>query len=373
MRINPIISSYGFKCISHKPVFGAVPPEINTASANLEIEKIPDNQNTFEKFLQGELQKNTDTTLKLHGAKISECEIVEERGSDGDVHLYLEKIKQKDIDDLITSDNTLEAYFKQIKKFPVLSSEEEFEAAKKARDLHDEDALLLLINSNLRFVVTVAKRYMGKGLSLLDLIQEGNRGLIKAAKTFDYTKGFKLISYAVWYIEAQIKTALAENSNTVKIPIYVQREIYNIKKTTAELTNELGRSPTRAELADKLGISESKLKKFLVSTKAALSLDEPIESDNDSKTMMDFLISKSDIVSKRLDETQEEKLDYIKGLLGELGLMEREVLTLRYSLDGKGERTVGEIAFMYKVSTQKIKKLEKQAIQRLQELCQHKI
>lgn len=296
-------------------------------------------------------------------------ELVEEKGTDGEVHLLLERTEPKDPKKEMRSDGILKMYFRQIRDIPVLSAEEEYEVAKKAYDENDEKARQTLINSNLKFVISVAKKYMYKGLPLIDLIQEGNYGLLKAAKNFDYTKGIKFISYAVWQIEAEIRTALAEKSRTIELPVYVRELIYKIKKATSKLTVELGRAPTMNEIADKTGISEKKLESFMKASKPVKSLDEPLDVD-DSRTVLDTIPSDAGVPDREIIEAREENAVYVKALLSRLSPRERKVLSLRFGINTEFPKSTDEIASICGISHDRALKIERRAMKKLKELVQ---
>jgi len=296
--------------------------------------------------------------------------IVEETGANGVIHLSLEEYKTEDRNKEIRADNVLKMYFQQIKDIPLLSAEEEYEIAKKACEENDEEARQKLINSNLRFVISEAKKYMYKGLPLIDLIQEGNYGLIKSAKTFDYKKGFKFISYAVWNIRASIINALAEKARIISFSSQVQNLIYKIKKATAKLTAELGRAPTTEEIAEKIGIKEEKIKLLLKTSKPVKSLDEQLDSDSDSRRFMDLIPAESGIISREIKETQEETSLFVKKLLSKLSPMERKVIMLKFGIDNEIPRATDDIALICGISKDRTKKIESRAMKKLKQIAQ---
>ena len=263
----------------------------------------------------------------------------------------------------------LRKYLYEIEKIPPLSAEEEFETAQKAYDQNDAEAKQLLIRSNLRFVINVALRYINKGLPLADLIEEGNLGLIKAADTFDYTRGFKFITHAVWEIEETIRQALKDNSRTIRLPGHIYTLMYNINKTAKNLSQESSREPAYSEIAETMDISEKKLGFVRDAAGFIVSLDEPVGFEKDSKTIIETIPSEPIGISTGLDETQDELLDLIKRNMEYLSSMEKEVLTLRFGINNKVSRTQSEIALMYDTSKEEIARIEERAIKNLRKLC----
>ena len=190
---------------------------------------------------------------------------------DDEDNIAIEEPKTQESLNSVNSDDSVRIYLQQIGKIPLLSAEEELEVAKKIYDTQSEIARKVLINANLRLVVSIAKKYIGRGLSFLDLIQEGNMGLIKATEKFDYTKGYKFSTYATWWIQQSITRAIADKARIIRLPIHLIESINKIKKATLDLTTELGRIPVKQEIADKLGIPVSKLTSIIL-TKSSTTL-----------------------------------------------------------------------------------------------------
>ena len=184
---------------------------------------------------------------------------IEPENVDDDENISIEEPKTQESLNSVNSDDSVRIYLQQIGKIPLLSAEEELEVAKQIYETQSQFARKVLINANLRLVVSIAKKYIGRGLSFLDLIQEGNMGLIKATEKFDYTKGYKFSTYATWWIQQSITRAIADKARIIRLPIHLIESINKIKKATLDLTTELGRIPVKQEIADKLGISVSKL------------------------------------------------------------------------------------------------------------------
>ena len=192
---------------------------------------------------------------------------------DDEENISIEEPKTQESLNSVNSDDSVRIYLQQIGKIPLLSAEEELEVAKQIYESKSEFARTVLINANLRLVVSIAKKYIGRGLSFLDLIQEGNMGLIRATEKFDYTKGYKFSTYATWWIQQSITRAIADKARIIRLPIHLIESINKIKKATIDLTTELGRIPVKQEIADKLGISVSKLTSIIKSTQSTISIE----------------------------------------------------------------------------------------------------
>ncbi len=295
--------------------------------------------------------------------------IVEETGSDGQTYIFLEEKEPQPRIDSRNVEDSLGLYFKQINKYPLLSVEEEREITKKMCESNDEKARQLLINSNLRFVVKMAKKYQGMGLSLLDLIQEGNLGLMRAAETFDYKLGNKFCSYAVWYIEQYIINSIKNKGRTIRLPISQIDQINKIKGAVVKLTKELGRPPLKDEIAAELGMSDKKLAFALRSMKNTTSLDAPIRPDEDAKKVIDFIPSKSNHPSDEMGDLDIMRWDYVKRLFERLSSIEQDVLKLKFGFDGGAGMSRPQIASAYGVPKCAIRRIERHALDYLKQGC----
>ena len=289
-----------------------------------------------------------------------------------DENISIEEPKTQESLSCVNSDDSVRIYLQQIGKIPLLSAEEELEVAKQIYETHSEIARKVLINANLRLVVSIAKKYIGRGLSFLDLIQEGNMGLIKATEKFDYTKGYKFSTYATWWIQQSITRAIADKARIIRLPIHLIESINKIKKATLDLTTELGRIPVKQEIADKLGISVSKLTSIIKSTQSTISIDTPTGQKDDSNKIIDYIVDESTLAPESL-VSQESLLDDIKGMLEQLSPKERDVLILRFGLNNDGnKKTLDEIGTIYGVSRERIRQIENRAISKLKKLCKNK-
>ncbi len=320
------------------------------------------------------MTKKTDTLnlisddISDEGVDFNSIEPIE----DDDDSISIEEPKTQESLNSVNSDDSVRIYLQQIGKIPLLSPEEELEVAKKIYETQSEIARKVLINANLRLVVSIAKKYIGRGLSFLDLIQEGNLGLIKATEKFDYTKGYKFSTYATWWIQQSITRAIADKARIIRLPIHLIESINKIKKATMDLTTELGRIPVKQEIADKMGISVAKLTSIIKATQSTISIDTPTGQKDDSNKIIDYIVDESTIAPDSL-VSQESMLDDIKGMLEQLSPKERDVLILRFGLNNNGnKKTLDEIGSIYGVSRERIRQIENRAISKLKKLCKNK-
>ena len=303
------------------------------------------------------------------GVDFSSIESIEEEDEDS---IEIEEPKTQENLNSVNSDDSVRIYLQQIGKIPLLSSEEELEVAKQIYETQSEFARKVLINANLRLVVSIAKKYIGRGLSFLDLIQEGNMGLIKATEKFDYTKGYKFSTYATWWIQQSITRAIADKARIIRLPIHLIESINKIKKATLDLTTKLGRIPNKQEIADEMNISVSKLTSIIKSTQSTISIDTPTGQKDDSNKIIDYIVDESTIAPDNM-VSQESLIDDIKNMLEQLSQKERDVLILRFGLNNNGnKKTLDEIGSIYGVSRERIRQIENRAISKLKKLCKNR-
>ncbi len=260
------------------------------------------------------------------------------------------------------SAGSLNQYLQEISRYPLLDREEEVRLAREIRRGQAE-ALDKLVRSNLRFVVTVSKKYQNQGVPLSDLINEGNLGLIKAARKFDETKGIKFISYAVWWIRQAILQALAEQGRIVRVPLNRAGTIHRIGKRKAKLVQELGREPTVAEIAEGLDLSYEEVERTLAISRAHLSLDAPVAPGEDSR-LLDYL---PDRVSRGPDEEMLEKAltEALEKALSTLRPREATILRQYFGLDNARPKSLEEIGAGLGVTRERVRQIKEQALKRL--------
>jgi RNA polymerase primary sigma factor len=259
-------------------------------------------------------------------------------------------------------EGSLDQYLRDISAYPLISREEEADLARRIRT-GDQEALDKLVRSNLRFVVSVAKKYQNQGVSLSDLINEGNLGLIRAAHKFDETKGIKFISYAVWWIRQAILQALAEQSRIVRVPLNRAGTLHRIGKRANSLLQELGREATHAEIAEGMDITEDEVAKTMSISQAHLSLDAPLTPGEDNR-LLDYL---ADTVNPTPDEQTFEKAltEAVEESLAGLKERESKILRLYFGLDGEEPMTLEQIGALLGITRERVRQIKEKALSRL--------
>lgn len=274
----------------------------------------------------------------------------------------------QDISNLIVGDvkvnDSVKIYLKEIGKVRLLTAQEEVEIAQRIAN-GDEDAKQELINANLRLVISIAKRYAGRGMPFLDLIQEGNMGLIKAVEKFDYTKGFKFSTYATWWIRQAITRAIADQARTIRIPVHMVETINKITRAQRQLVQELGREPTAEEISERLegALSPDRIREIQCINQEPVSLETPIGEEDDSH-LGDFIEDK-EVVSPSEYTTKSLLKDELYDVLQELTDREARVLELRYGLLDNHPRTLEEVGKEFGVTRERIRQIEAKAIKKL--------
>ena len=267
-------------------------------------------------------------------------------------------------------DDPVRMYLKEIGKVPLLSADEEIELAKKI-ELGDEEAKKKLAESNLRLVVSIAKRYAGRGMQLLDLIQEGNLGLIKAVEKFDYRKGYKFSTYATWWIRQAITRAIADQARTIRIPVHMVETINRLVRTQRQLVQKLGREATPEELAKELDMPVERVREIMKISQDPVSLETPIGEEEDSH-LGDFIQDNN--VEVPADAATYTLLhEQLMDVLSTLTEREQKVLRLRFGLDDGRPRTLEEVGRQFNVTRERIRQIEAKALRKLRHPSRSKI
>ena len=262
----------------------------------------------------------------------------------------------------ISIDDPVRMYLKEIGKIPLLKPHEEIEYAKRMLE-GDEIAKQRLVEANLRLVVSIAKRYVGRGMLFLDLIQEGNLGLIKAVEKFDYERGFKFSTYATWWIRQAITRAIADQARTIRIPVHMVETINKLIRVSRQLLQELGRDPKPEEIAKEMDMSEEKVREIMKIAQDPVSLETPIGEEEDSH-LGDF-IPDEDALAPAEAAAYSLLKDQIEEVLGSLNEREQKVLKLRFGLEDGRARTLEEVGKEFDVTRERIRQIEAKALRKL--------
>ena len=309
------------------------------------------------------------------------CEYLEKNGvdilkttgdTDVDDDIILEMENEEEEEDLenidlsvpdgVSIEDPVRMYLKEIGKVPLLSAEEEVELAKRMEE-GDEEAKKRLAEANLRLVVSIAKRYVGRGMLFLDLIQEGNLGLIKAVEKFDYKKGYKFSTYATWWIRQAITRAIADQARTIRIPVHMVETINKLIRVQRQLLQELGREPYPEEIAEEMGLPVERVREIQKISQEPVSLETPIGEEEDSH-LGDFI--QDDNVPVPADAAAFTLLkEQLAEVLGTLTEREQKVLRLRFGLDDGKARTLEEVGGVFEVTRERIRQIEAKALRKL--------
>ena len=328
--------------------------EINDVFRDMELE--PTQMDKVFEYLEANgidvLQMNDDSNVDDDDLEIML--------SDED-EVDMEKIDLS-VPDGISIEDPVRMYLKEIGKVPLLSAEEEIDLAKRMAD-GDEEAKKRLAEANLRLVVSIAKRYVGRGMLFLDLIQEGNLGLIKAVEKFDYQKGFKFSTYATWWIRQAITRAIADQARTIRIPVHMVETINKLIRVSRQLLQELGREPTPEEIAKEMDMPVERVREILKISQEPVSLETPIGEEEDSH-LGDFI--QDDNVPVPADAAAFTLLkEQLEEVLGTLTEREQKVLTLRFGLEDGRARTLEEVGKEFNVTRERIRQIEAKALRKL--------
>ena len=339
-------------------------------------ENVLDNQEIIDHFKGIELSEDDYDriweTLEKNGIDILKMTSPSEDDMEPDDDVPPEEIEAEEevdvenvdlsVPDSVSIEDPVRMYLKEIGKVPLLSAEEEVELAKRM-ELGDQEAKNKLAEANLRLVVSIAKRYVGRGMLFLDLIQEGNLGLIKAVEKFDYRKGYKFSTYATWWIRQAITRAIADQARTIRIPVHMVETINKLIRVSRQLLQELGREPTPEEIAVEMNMPVEKVREILKISQEPVSLETPIGEEEDSH-LGDFI--QDDQVPVPADAAAFELLkEQLNEVLDTLTEREQKVLRLRFGLDDGKARTLEEVGRQFNVTRERIRQIEAKALRKL--------
>ena len=318
----------------------------------------------------GELDFDPEQIEKFYDTLENQgVEIVEDFGDDNfaDIDINMPESKSNDAEaalstDGISIDDPVKVYLKEIGRVPLLTPEEEIDLAIRISN-GDENAKKRLSEANLRLVVSIAKRYLGRGMQFLDLIQEGNLGLIKAVEKFDYTKGFKFSTYATWWIRQAITRAIADQARTIRIPVHMVETINKVKKVSSQLLHSSGHEPTADEISDELDMPVEKVREIMRVAQEPVSLETPIGEEEDSH-LGDFI--PDDDAPAPADAASHTLLkEQLSDVLDTLTPREEKVLCLRFGLNDGRSRTLEEVGKEFNVTRERIRQIEAKALRKL--------
>lgn len=311
----------------------------------------------FEEFLDeiddmgGKVVETGNSILDMHTKKE---EIAEQVAPAGDK-------RRLDLTDI--SADSIQMYLREIGKVPLLSADEEVSLAKR-KEKGDEEAKKRLIEANLRLVVSIAKKFTGKRLSLLDLIQEGNIGLFRAVEKFEYRKGFKFSTYATWWIRQAITRALADQSRTIRIPVHMVETINKFQQIERQLIQDLGREPFPEEIAAEMGEPVEKIRHIIKISQDTISLETSVGEDDEDSTLEDFIEDVKNVTPDRAAALQLLR-DYVKEVIAELSPREQKILEMRFGLEDGVAHTLEEVGSEFGVTRERIRQIEAKALEKI--------
>ncbi|MCL6582118.1 MAG: sigma-70 family RNA polymerase sigma factor [bacterium] len=320
--------------------------------------------NSYGFFFKENLDCIDDDCLEFESERGSQSLSDTSHGHEDDCDL--EDLEAKDEDSVILeeTDNQVRVYLKEIGKVPLLDKNEEIELAKRIAQ-GDQEAKELLIKANLRLVVSIAKKYINSGLPFLDLVQEGNIGLMKAVEKFDYRKGCKFSTYAIWWIRQSITRALADKGRTIRIPVHTLDAIKNMMKSHQRLTQEMKKEPTIAEIAADMGVSVQKIHELIGIIKNPISVETPID-ELGNYNIVDYIEDKNS--ASPIDTVFDVNLiEQIQKVLKTLTKREKTIIEMRYGIGTHKEQTLEEIGKYFHLTRERIRQIEEKALQRLKQ------
>jgi len=325
------------------------------------IPETPDNIDALDSLYEEMAEANiTITTKDASGKTVSD----DWAGADepDDEEEVVKKAKDtRYLDDV--ADDSVRLYLREIGKIPLLTAEEELALAQKVVS-GDKRAKDKMAEANMRLVVSIAKRYVGRGLDLLDLIQEGNTGLLRAVEKFDPDKGFKFSTYATWWIRQAITRAIADQARTIRIPVHMVETINKLLRTQRRLTQEMNREPTNEEIATEMEMDVEKVEHIMKIKQDISSLDASVRDDEEDSVLGDF-IEDEDTVTPEESATGQLLKEQVKGLLGSLSEREQKILRLRFGLEDGKNHTLEEVGQEFSVTRERIRQIEAKALAKL--------
>ena len=336
---------------------GKVTGKLSTQEINSAILDVDFDIEELDKFYEMAEANNIEIIDDINDVMLDDLDFDDnDIGKSAEIEVDDTDIKNMQMDDPV------KVYLKEIGKVPLLTPEEEIDLAMRIAD-NDPEAKKRLEEANLRLVVSIAKRYGGRGMQFLDLIQEGNLGLIKAVEKFDYTKGFKFSTYATWWIRQAITRAIADQARTIRIPVHMVETINKVKKTNSLLLHKNGREPTAEEIAAEIGMSVEKVREILRVAQEPVSLETPIGEEEDSH-LGDF-IPDEDALAPADAASQLLLKEALSAVLKTLTPREAKVLTLRFGLEDGHPKTLEEVGAEFNVTRERIRQIEAKALRKL--------
>ena len=317
---------------------------------------------TLEAYGISVVNDESEIPLSEDAAAEAAADVAAATAGQGEKDVPLEEQLDLSMPEGIAIDDPVRMYLKEIGKVPLLTAEQEIELAKRLEE-GDEAAKQQLAEANLRLVVSIAKRYVGRGMLFLDLIQEGNLGLIKAVEKFDYRKGFKFSTYATWWIRQAITRAIADQARTIRIPVHMVETINKLIRVSRQLLQEYGREPTPEEIAKEMNISEAKVREIIKIAQEPVSLETPIGEEEDSH-LGDF-IPDEDAPAPAEAASFALMKEQLMEVLDTLTPREEKVLRLRFGLDDGHQRTLEEVGREFNVTRERIRQIEAKALRKL--------
>lgn len=330
--------------IDQREIFAAIPD-------------VPENADALDQLYTDLAEANIEVTI---AAEPNVEEFTDEWAlEDGEEEVVIEDHVY--LDDI--ADDSVRLYLREIGKIPLLTAEEELELAQRVVQ-GDKKAKDKMAEANMRLVVSIAKRYVGRGLDLLDLIQEGNTGLLRAVEKFDPDKGFKFSTYATWWIRQAITRAIADQARTIRIPVHMVETINKLLRTQRRLTQELNREPTNEEIAEAMEIDVDKVEHIMKIKQDISSLDASVRDDEEDSVLADF-IEDEDTISPEESATNQLLKEHVKDMLGALTDREQKILKLRFGLEDGKSHTLEEVGQEFAVTRERIRQIEAKALAKL--------